>query len=149
MFLNQVPGCTYTHVCIYTSCCIGSAAPKAGIGFNIVAAAYGPVSCSSGRPHCPCHCWRFLQTVNTGSLRWGTINLLAFFYMVFSWGGYSFVINLIPIYCLACIVTGRFTSRHYLAFAPLVLTGTILAGGMLHCWLAFEFLQLPAAVVCQ
>eukprot|EP00878_Enallax_costatus_P012429 GHUV01012980.1.p1 GENE.GHUV01012980.1~~GHUV01012980.1.p1 ORF type:complete len:746 (+),score=134.61 GHUV01012980.1:2607-4844(+) len=71
--------------------------------------------------------YTFIKTVNTGSLRWATINLLAYFYMVFSWGGYSFVINLIPIYCLACVVTGRMTSRHYLAFAPLVLTGTILA----------------------
>lgn len=70
-----------------------------------------------------------LQTVNTGSLRWGTINLMAYFYMVLSWGGYSFVINLIPIYVLACIVTGRVTARHYLAFAPLVFVGTTLAGG--------------------
>ena len=69
-----------------------------------------------------------LQTVNTGSLRWGTINLMAYFYMVLSWGGYSFVINLIPIYVLACIVTGRVTARHYLAFAPLVFVGTLLAG---------------------
>jgi len=66
--------------------------------------------------------------VNTGSLRWGTINLMAYFYMVLSWGGYSFVINLIPIYVLACIVTGRVTARHYLAFAPLVFVGTTLAG---------------------
>jgi asparagine N-glycosylation enzyme membrane subunit Stt3 len=69
-----------------------------------------------------------VQTVNSGSLRWGTINLMAYFYMVLSWGGYSFVINLIPIYCLACVVTGRLTARHYLAFAPLVFVGTLLAG---------------------
>lgn len=43
-------------------------------------------------------------------------------------GGYSFVINLIPIYVLACIVTGRVTARHYVAFAPLIFVGTILAG---------------------
>lgn len=66
--------------------------------------------------------------MNTGSLRWGTINLMAYFYMVLSWGGYSFVINLIPIYVLACIVTGRVTARHYVAFAPLVFVGTLLAG---------------------
>lgn len=53
---------------------------------------------------------------------------MAYFYMVLSWGGYSFVINLIPIYVLACIVTGRVTARHYLAFAPLVFVGTLLAG---------------------
>jgi dolichyl-diphosphooligosaccharide--protein glycosyltransferase len=92
-------------------------------------------------PLCLCHpdhtcCYPSLQTVNTGSLRWGTINLMAYFYMVLSWGGYSFVINLIPIYCLACVVTGRLTARHYLAFAPLVFVGTLLAGeGWLQCML--------------
>jgi dolichyl-diphosphooligosaccharide--protein glycosyltransferase len=50
------------------------------------------------------------------------------------WGGYSFVINLIPIYCLAGMVTGRLTARHYLACAPLVFVGTLLAGeGELVC----------------
>jgi dolichyl-diphosphooligosaccharide--protein glycosyltransferase len=105
------------------------------------------------------YCARYLfhfaaQTVNSGSLRWGTINLMAYFYMVLSWGGYSFVINLIPIYCLACVVTGRLTARHYLAFAPLVFVGTLLAGeGGIVCldaelarqfwfgWDALHFLQ--------
>lgn len=47
---------------------------------------------------------------------------------VLSWGGYSFVINLLPIYCLACVASGRVTGRHYLAFAPLTFMGTLLAG---------------------
>jgi hypothetical protein len=69
------------------------------------------------------------QTINTGSLRWAAATLGAYFYMVLSWGGYSFVINLIPIHALACVVSGRATSRHYVAFAPLVIVGTLLAGG--------------------
>lgn len=40
--------------------------------------------------------------------------------MVMSWGGYTFIINLIPIHVLLCIVTGRFSERLYVAFAPLV-----------------------------
>jgi len=48
--------------------------------------------------------------------------------MVMSWGGYSFVINLLPIYCLASIFTGRLSSRLYIAFAPLVIMGTLMAG---------------------
>jgi hypothetical protein len=47
---------------------------------------------------------------------------------VLSWGGYSFVINLMPIFCLACVATGRMNGRHYLAFAPLTFMGTLLAG---------------------
>lgn len=55
------------------------------------------------------------------------MTVVSYFYMVLSWGGYSFVINLLPIYCLTCIVFGRLTSRLYVAFAPLVLIGTLVA----------------------
>ena len=47
---------------------------------------------------------------------------------VMSWGGYSFIINLVPIHCLACIFTGRLNSRLYVAFAPFIILGTIEAG---------------------
>lgn len=60
------------------------------------------------------------QTLNTGSLAWSFLNVLAYFYMVMSWGGYSFIINLIPIHCLGCIFVGKLTPRLYVAYAPLV-----------------------------
>ncbi len=47
---------------------------------------------------------------------------------VASWGGYSFIINLLPIHCLACIFTGRLTPRLYVAYAPLIVIGTLVAG---------------------
>ncbi|KAE9464445.1 hypothetical protein C3L33_03612, partial [Rhododendron williamsianum] len=46
---------------------------------------------------------------------------------VCSWGGYTFIINLIPMHVLLCIVTGRYSSRLYIAYAPLVVLGTLLA----------------------
>ncbi|MFQ6642570.1 hypothetical protein Gotur_018577, partial [Gossypium turneri] len=46
---------------------------------------------------------------------------------VCSWGGYTFIINLIPMHVLLCIVTGRFSSRLYIAYAPLVVLGTLVA----------------------
>ncbi|CAM0954523.1 unnamed protein product [Alopecurus aequalis] len=46
---------------------------------------------------------------------------------VCSWGGYTFIINLIPMHVLLCIVTGRYSSRLYIAYAPLVILGTLLA----------------------
>ena len=86
-----------------------------------------------------------LQTLNTGSLFYATLNALSYFYMVSyfynynnyyrsciqimllyfpfqvcSWGGYTFIINLIPMHVLLCIVTGRYSSRLYIAYAPLV-----------------------------
>ncbi|GJZ28534.1 dolichyl-diphosphooligosaccharide--protein glycosyltransferase subunit STT3A, partial [Tanacetum coccineum] len=50
-----------------------------------------------------------------------------FYIKVCSWGGYTFIINLIPMHVLLCIVTGRYSSRLYIAYAPLVVLGTLLA----------------------
>jgi len=69
----------------------------------------------------------YIKTLNTGSLFYATLNSLAYFYMVCSWGGYTFIINLIPIHVLTCLVTGRYSARLYIAYAPLVVLGTLLA----------------------
>ncbi|GAV87547.1 STT3 domain-containing protein [Cephalotus follicularis] len=69
----------------------------------------------------------YIKTLNTGSLFYATLNAIAYFYMVCSWGGYTFIINLIPMHALLCIVTGRYSSRLYVAYAPLVVLGTLLA----------------------
>ncbi|KAJ8460786.1 hypothetical protein OPV22_033712 [Ensete ventricosum] len=69
----------------------------------------------------------YIKTLNTGSLFYATLNALSYFYMVCSWGGYTFIINLIPMHVLLCIVTGRYSPRLYIAYAPLVVLGTLLA----------------------
>lgn len=69
----------------------------------------------------------YIKTLNTGSLLYAVLNSLAYFYMVCSWGGYTFIINLIPMHVLLCIVTGRFSANLYIAYAPLVIFGTLLA----------------------
>ncbi|KMZ73498.1 Dolichyl-diphosphooligosaccharide--protein glycosyltransferasesubunit STT3A [Zostera marina] len=69
----------------------------------------------------------YIKTLNTGSLFYATLNALSYFYMVCSWGGYTFIINLIPMHVLLCIATGRYSSRLYVAYAPLVILGTLLA----------------------
>ncbi|ONM38065.1 Dolichyl-diphosphooligosaccharide--protein glycosyltransferase subunit STT3A [Zea mays] len=51
-------------------------------------------------------------------------------FQVCSWGGYTFIINLIPMHVLLCIVTGRYSSRLYIAYAPLVVLGTLLAASV-------------------
>ena len=40
----------------------------------------------------------FLKAVNTGSLIWSTACAFAYFYMAASWGGYSFIINILPLF---------------------------------------------------
>ncbi|WVZ68859.1 hypothetical protein U9M48_017741, partial [Paspalum notatum var. saurae] len=69
----------------------------------------------------------YVKTLNTGSLFYAALNSLSYFYMVCSWGGYTFIINLIPMHVLLCIVTGRYSSRLYIAYAPLIVLGTLLA----------------------
>ncbi|PWA99374.1 oligosaccharyl transferase, STT3 subunit [Artemisia annua] len=69
----------------------------------------------------------YIKTLNTGSLFYATLNSISYFYMVCSWGGYTFIINLIPMHVLLCIVTGRYSPRLYIAYAPLVVLGTLLA----------------------
>ncbi|XP_027357823.1 dolichyl-diphosphooligosaccharide--protein glycosyltransferase subunit STT3A isoform X3 [Abrus precatorius] len=69
----------------------------------------------------------YIKTLNTGSLFYATLNSIAYFYMVCSWGGYTFIINLIPMHVLLCITTGRYSSQLYIAYAPLVILGTLLA----------------------
>ncbi|KAI5059406.1 hypothetical protein GOP47_0025725 [Adiantum capillus-veneris] len=69
----------------------------------------------------------YIKTLNTGSLFYAILNALAYFYMVCSWGGYTFIINLIPMHVLLCIATGRYSANLYIAYAPLVILGTLLA----------------------
>ncbi|KAG8388487.1 hypothetical protein BUALT_Bualt02G0130800 [Buddleja alternifolia] len=42
----------------------------------------------------------FVKAVNTGSLAWAVASAFGYFYMVSAWGGYVFIINLIPLYVL-------------------------------------------------
>ncbi|XP_048004679.1 dolichyl-diphosphooligosaccharide--protein glycosyltransferase subunit STT3A [Leguminivora glycinivorella] len=69
----------------------------------------------------------WIKAVNTGTLLWATMTALAYFYMVSSWGGYVFLINLIPLHVLALMALGRFSARVYVAYSALYCVGTILS----------------------
>jgi dolichyl-diphosphooligosaccharide--protein glycosyltransferase len=47
--------------------------------------------------------------------------------MVGAWGGYVFIINLIPLHVLALLFTGRYSNKLYIAYSTLYIVGTILA----------------------
>lgn len=70
-------------------------------------------------------CW--VKSVKTGSLFWAAMCSLAYFYMVSAWGGYVFIINLIPLHVLTLLVTGRFSARLYVAYCTLYVLGTLLS----------------------
>lgn len=59
----------------------------------------------------------WIRAVKSGSMRNAALSALAYFYMVSSWGGYVFLINLIPLHVLALICTGRFSHRAYIAYS--------------------------------
>lgn len=105
----------------------------------------------------------YVKTLNTGSLKWATALFFGYLYMVASWGGYSFIANLLPIHCLACIVFQRVSVRLYIAYAPWVILGALAAAnipvigfnavlmsehmasffvfGLLHAALAIQYIQ--------
>lgn len=55
----------------------------------------------------------WVKAVNTGRLAWAAGCALGYFYMVAAWGGYVFIINIIPIYVLLMVVIGRYSPRLY------------------------------------
>ncbi|KAJ6842517.1 uncharacterized protein M6B38_301540 [Iris pallida] len=69
----------------------------------------------------------FVKAVNTGSLSWGLASAFGYFYMVSAWGGYVFIINLVPLYVLVLLVTGRYSMRLYVAYNSMYILGMLLA----------------------
>lgn len=69
----------------------------------------------------------FVKAVNTGSLAWSLASAFGYFYMVSAWGGYVFIINLIPLYVLVLLVTGRYSMRLYVAYNCMYVLGMMLA----------------------
>ncbi len=69
----------------------------------------------------------WIKSVKTGQIYWSALCALAYFYMVSSWGGYVFLINLIPLHVLVLIISGRFSHRVYVAYSTVYTLGTILS----------------------
>lgn len=71
--------------------------------------------------------YTWLKAVNTGSILNGTISALALFYMIASWGGYAFIINIIPIFVVFTLLTGRYHTKVYVAYCTWYIVGTVTA----------------------
>jgi dolichyl-diphosphooligosaccharide--protein glycosyltransferase len=61
------------------------------------------------------------------ALLWGSVTGVAYFYMVASWGGYVFVINLVGAHCATLILLGRHSSKLHAAYSAFYFVGTLLA----------------------
>jgi dolichyl-diphosphooligosaccharide---protein glycosyltransferase len=75
------------------------------------------------------YCWvRSLRTHDSTSYLYGIATGLAYFYMVASWGGYVFVLNLIGVHAAVLVLMGRFeTTTVYRAYTLFYIVGTSLA----------------------
>ncbi|KAF6038743.1 STT3B [Bugula neritina] len=69
----------------------------------------------------------WIKTVKTGSIFWAIATALAYFYMVSAWGGYVFIINLIPLHVFVLLLMGRYSSRLYTGFCTFYIVGTLLS----------------------
>jgi dolichyl-diphosphooligosaccharide--protein glycosyltransferase len=69
--------------------------------------------------------YMFVKAVNTGSLMWAGLASVAYYYMVTTWGGYVFLINLIPLYTAVMVLVGRFSHRLYVAYCTFYAIGTL------------------------
>lgn len=88
----------------------------------------------------------WVKSVKTGSVFWASMAALAYFYMVkltkinpyaviwiFSylqvsaWGGYVFIINLIPLHAFVLLLMGRYSARLYTAYSTFYILGLLLS----------------------
>eukprot|EP01087_Luapelamoeba_hula_P014258 TRINITY_DN4154_c0_g1_i1.p1 TRINITY_DN4154_c0_g1~~TRINITY_DN4154_c0_g1_i1.p1 ORF type:complete len:745 (+),score=118.79 TRINITY_DN4154_c0_g1_i1:102-2336(+) len=69
----------------------------------------------------------WIKSVKTGSLFWAGLAALGYFYMVSAWGGYVFIINLIPLHVIVLLITGRYSNRIYVAYCTMYSIGTLLS----------------------
>lgn len=65
-------------------------------------------------------------------------------WQVSSWGGYVFLINLIPLHVLVLMLTGRFSHRIYVAYCTVYCLGTILS-----MQISFVGFQVGTRRVCR
>jgi len=69
----------------------------------------------------------WLRSVNTGSMFWAALASLSYFYMVSAWGGYVFIMNLIPMHVLTLLLIGRSSTRVYVAYSTFYILGVLLS----------------------
>lgn len=67
----------------------------------------------------------WIKSVKTGTVYWASLTALSYLYMVSAWGGYVFIINLIPLHVLVLLMMGRFSNRIYIAYSTFYVLGTL------------------------
>ncbi|EHB08821.1 Dolichyl-diphosphooligosaccharide--protein glycosyltransferase subunit STT3B [Heterocephalus glaber] len=68
-----------------------------------------------------------VKSVKTGSVFSTMCCCLSYFYMVSAWGGYVFIINLIPLHVFVLLLMQRYSKRVYIACSTFYIVGLILS----------------------
>ena len=67
----------------------------------------------------------WIKSIKTGSVYWASWTALSYFYMVSAWGGYVFIINLIPLHVFVLLLMNRFSHRIYVAYNTFFIIGLL------------------------
>ena len=69
----------------------------------------------------------WILAVQRGSMFMSLMCSLAYFYMASAWGGYVFIINLIPLYVFVMLVFNRYSRRLHVAYTTFYLLGILIS----------------------
>ncbi|CAB1321127.1 unnamed protein product, partial [Coregonus sp. 'balchen'] len=69
----------------------------------------------------------WVKSIKTGSVFWSIGCCLSYFYMVSAWGGYVFIINLIPLHVFVLLLMQRYSRRVYIAYSTFYIMGLVLS----------------------
>lgn len=67
----------------------------------------------------------WVKSVKTGSVFWAAMAALSYFYMVSAWGGYVFIINLIPLHVFVLLLMGRYSPRIFTSYTTFYILGLL------------------------
>lgn len=67
----------------------------------------------------------WIKSLKRGSAFYAAISAFFYSYLVASWGGYVFVINMIPLHVFTLIIMGRFSNRLYISYSTFYVLGTM------------------------
>ncbi|KAG8199845.1 hypothetical protein JTE90_015843 [Oedothorax gibbosus] len=69
----------------------------------------------------------WVKSVKSGTIFWSVLTALSYFYMVSAWGGYVFIINLIPLHVFVLLLMGRYSNKIYVAYNTFFILGLLLS----------------------
>uniref|UniRef100_A0A060TJV2 Dolichyl-diphosphooligosaccharide--protein glycosyltransferase subunit STT3 n=1 Tax=Blastobotrys adeninivorans TaxID=409370 RepID=A0A060TJV2_BLAAD len=69
--------------------------------------------------------YSWIRALKRGSVAWGAITALLYFYMVAAWGGYVFITNMIPLHAFVLLLMGRYSNRLYVSYCSWYALGTL------------------------